>query len=196
SVGFIKAVTDPNGHQTTYERQTNSWGITKISHPDGSTIQQTYWPNNSQDSSYYLESRTDELGHTTTHTRDGKNRITRKDNPDGSFEMFSYNSRGQIVSHEMTSGGTETFVYDNRGLKMSYTDATVGMTMYSYYTSGPWSDRLMTVTHPANASGFKATETYEYDLDAGGNAGAGRGLVTKITDTGGRFATKSDNKSG
>src|SRR5258708_10516449 len=129
--------------------------------------------------------------------------------------MFSYNSFGQIVTHEMTSGGTESFVYDNRGLKMSYTDANGSApssppfqtapptppdpnhtTTYSYYTSGPWADRLKTVTHPANASGFQATETYEYDKDASGNAIAGRGLITKVTHTDGSFGTMTYNQYG
>src|SRR4029077_19059665 len=62
-------------------------------------------------------------------------------------------------------------------------------THYTYYTSGPWTDRVQTVTLPANVSGYQATETYEYDraLDANGVTDpngapkAGRGLVTKIT---------------
>ena len=188
--GFITAVADPNGHTTSYERQTGSWGITTITHPDGSTIQQTFW----QDLPYYLASRTDELGHTTTYTRDSSYRITRKDYPDGSWETFTYNSFGEVLAHEMTSGGTESFTYDSRGLKISYTDATNGTTTYSYYTSGPWIDRIETVTHPANASGFQATETFEYDRAFAGGLGtgspiAGRGVVTKTTHTDGTFIT-------
>ena len=65
-------------------------------------------------------------------------------------------------------------------------------THYTYYTSGPWTDRVQTVTLPANVSGYQATETYEYDraLDANGVTDpngapkAGRGLVTKITHGG------------
>jgi YD repeat-containing protein len=34
---------------------------------------------------------------------------------------------------------------------------------------------------PANASGFSAQETYEYDRNSSGNAVPGRGLITKIT---------------
>src|SRR4029077_5049719 len=40
---FIQSVTDPNGHITQYDRQTSGWGITKITHPDGSYISQTFW---------------------------------------------------------------------------------------------------------------------------------------------------------
>src|SRR5207244_3326337 len=75
-------------------------------------------------------------------------------------------------------------------------DATGGVTTYTYYTSGPWTDRLQTVTHPANASGFQATETYEYDRDSSGNPVAGRGLVTKVTHTDGAFVTNAYDKYG
>src|SRR4029077_17618033 len=50
-------------------------------------------------------------------------------------------------------------------------------THYTYYTSGPWTDRIQTVTLPANISGYVASETYEYDLSPNNTS---RGLVTKI----------------
>src|SRR5205814_5501271 len=81
SAGFITSVTDPNGHTTTYELQSGSWGITKITHPDGSTIQQTFYATGSDiehdanHSPLYLASRTDERGNTITYTRDGNFRI-------------------------------------------------------------------------------------------------------------------------
>jgi RHS repeat-associated protein len=214
--GFISTVKDANGHITSYQRQANSWGITQITHPDGSTIQQTFYPAQGLDANsapWYLASRTDENGHTTTYTRDNNLRITRKDYPDGSFETFTYNNFGEVVTHELTSGGTEYFSYDSRGLKTSYTDATGSgpgdpnhTTTYTYYTAadngGGWTDRLKTVTHPKNASGFQAAETYEYDhsFDQNGNQtatpAAGRGLVTKITYADGNFITKTYDQYG
>ena len=70
--------------------------------------------------------------------------------------------------------------------------------MCAYYTSGPWTDRLQSVTYPVNASGVRAIETYDYDraYDANGeNSGAstgqaavaGRGLVTRITHADGTY---------
>jgi RHS repeat-associated protein len=210
--GFINSMTDPNGRTTTYDRQGADWGITKITHPDGSTIQQTFW----QGQPYYLESRTDELGHTTTYTRDGKNRVTRKDYPDGGWEEFDYNSFSEVTAHRRCKDSvtveTESFVYDSRGLKTSATDSVGGTTSYTYYTSadygGVWTDRLKTVTHPGNASGLQASETYEYDhsFDQSGNQtanpAAGRGLVTKVTvadnsvQSGFSSATKTYDKYG
>ena len=86
-------------------------------------------------------------------------------------------------------------MYDTRGLLTDKYNSKQGgvpsgtdpHAHYTYYTSGPWTDRVQTVTLPANGSGYSATETYEYDraLDANGvtnpngAAKAGRGLVTK-----------------
>ena len=173
--GFIQTVTDPNGHTTTYTRQTNRWGVTQITRSaDGSTIQQTFWPANGGDaesSPWYLASRTDELGHTTTYNRDANYRITDKYYPDNGYEHFVYNNFGEVTTHvrqkDANTTETETFRYDARGLKINYTDATGGYTTYSYYGANDpvggnaWINRLKTVTHPANASGLHAAETYE-----------------------------------
>ena len=206
--GFLTTVTDSNNHTTTYTRSTASWAITKITFPDTSFIEQTF---TDEANPYYLASRTARRGptdpaHITTYTRDANHRITRKDYPDGAFEEFVYNSFGQVLDHHMTSGGWEHFAYDPRGLKTSYTDALGNMTTYSYYSPGDanfpaWADRLKTVTHPANISGFQQTETYEYDrvfvngVDTGAACG-GRGLVTKVTHTDGSTITTTHNKWG
>jgi YD repeat-containing protein len=219
--GFITSVTDPNGRVTQYIRGDSTypspnlkpWAIYQIIYPDGSSIEQTFTDDQNP---YYLASRTLQHGpsdppYPIVYTRDANHRITRKDYPDGSFETFSYNPLGEVLTHRMTSGGTETFVYDTRGLKTSYTDATQGTTIYTYYTSGPWTDRLQTVTHPANASGFQATETYEYDRTPDSNLNqsgpvhgvgtvtspiGGRGLVTKISHADGSYQSFSYNKYG
>lgn len=88
------------------------------------------------------------------------------------------------------------FQYDNRGLLIAKTNptangdwasaiATAPQTTYSYYAANDpiggnaWVDRVKTVTLPANAQGFQASDTYEYDKN-GNTAVPGRGLVTKI----------------
>jgi RHS repeat-associated protein len=216
NIGFLKKATDANGHSTSYTRQTGSWGITRITHDaDLSYISQTFWPNNSQTSPYYLASRTNELGRTTTYTRDSNNRITRKDysTPDPTaldpsplpvYETFDYsnNQFGLVGSHRMTNGQTEGFIYDARGLKTSWTDGTGGVTSYEYYASGPWTDRLKKITKPLNNSNLQQTETYEYDksFDANGvettTSCPGRGVVTKIIHTDLTTVTYTHNKWG
>jgi RHS repeat-associated protein len=225
--GFIKKVTDANGHSTSYTRQANSWGITRITHDvDGSHIDQTFWPNNSQTQPYYLASRTDELDHTTTYTRNDPANpndplndplnpysIRRKDYADGSYETFTYNGFGQVVTHSRTKTlsplvlETESFTYDTRGLKTKYTDPFLKETIYTYYAANDpvagnaWIDRLKTVTRAMNISGQTQTETYEYDrrfvsgVDTGTPCG-GRGLVTKVKHTDGSGITTTHNQWG
>ena len=80
------------------------------------TVNYTYTNN------YYLQTSQDEGNHTSTLTRDGNNRVTRIDFPDGGYETFGYDSAHfyQLGSHRMVTGGTETFTYDGRGLKQTY----------------------------------------------------------------------------
>jgi RHS repeat-associated protein len=202
SFGFINSVTDANNHTTTYTRQANSWGIKRITHHDGSHIDQTYWPNNSESSPYFLASRTDELGRTTTYTRDSNNRITRKDyasdsQTPASYETFEYNSLAQITKHRLKNGAYQHFQYssDNRGLLLAKWNPTFNTTpldsdpktTYTYYSADDvpaWTDRVKTETDPR---GNPTTYEYDYGFDTNGNStstpAASRGLVTKITHT-------------
>jgi RHS repeat-associated protein len=207
--GFINSVADPNGNTTTYERIGADWGITKITHPDGNTIQQTFVNNQP----YFLASRTDENTHRTDYTRDSNNRITRKDYPQDinavrEYETFAYNSFGQILTHRMRSGAYEYFKYDSRGLLTDKTNPTwtnynydqnnLGnfpsnepKTTFVYYTSadysGVWTDRVKTQTDPR---GIITQFDYDRTLDANAeNSGfstgqapvGGRGLVTRVS---------------
>src|SRR5262249_27853348 len=71
--------------------------------------------------SYYLHTIQGENGFTTTITRDGNNRVTEIDYPDGGVETFPlYNGFNQVLTHAMPTGGTEMFTYDGRGLKQTY----------------------------------------------------------------------------
>src|SRR5262249_20625982 len=98
-------------------------------------------------------------------------------------------SLGQFQFHRLKNTACERFDYDGRGLltdKWNPQSACPGNgdphTHYEYYTSGPWRDRVKTVTMPANVLLHAASETYEYDYDSSSppNRVAGRGLITKI----------------
>lgn len=207
SAGFVTAVTDANNHTTTYTRSSLSWGILKITHPDGSHIDQTY---TDEANPYYLASRTDENGHRTDYTRDSNNRITRKDYPaDGNgvreYETFTYNNFGQIVTHRMRTGAYEHFAYDgstsltlppgSRGLLTDKSNPTwtsdpaaaianEPKTHYDYYTysdySGVWTDRVKAETDPR---GLITQFDYDRTLDANGQ---NSGFSTAQTPVGGR----------
>ena len=217
---YLTSVQDANSHTTTYQRgpPPNAYPgpkgigqITQIKHPDGKHIDYTYDDESPDISGHYLHSITDERGayvgdpaHTTTYTRDTAHRVTRIDYPadantPASYEEFTlYNNFGQVLTHHLRNGAWESFLYDPRGLLTDkYNPKSTGIpggsdphTHYSYYTAGPWTDRVQTITLPPNfAYGLQATETYEYDralgadgtTDPNGAQVAGRGLITKIT---------------
>ncbi len=127
--------------------------------------------------------------------RDSSHRITKIDYKDASGnvlaseEFLEYNSFGQFQVHRLKNGASERFAYDGRGLLTDKWNPqpnrpadTDPHTHYEYYTSGPWKDRVKTMTMPANVLLYPAAETYEYDNDSSSspNPVAGRGLVTKI----------------
>ena len=204
---FINSVTDARGtgpgdpaYTTTYQRgpavQNGGTGggigqILQVTHPDGSSIVYSYYSD-----PHYVHTITNERNEQTIYTRDSNNRITGIGYPDGGAEAFTnYNTFGQVTVHQRTNGAYESFVYDGRGLLTdeynpkfnSIPGGSDPHTHYTYYSSGPWTDRVLTMTLPANMCSFVASETYEYDRDASGTPVAGRGLVTKITHADGNY---------
>ena len=105
----------------------------------------------------------------------------------------------------MRNGYYQHFKYDSAGLLIAKTNPTstsswpsafmadpTTLYSYTYYSSADvpqWTGRLKTETMPANISGYRASETYEYDraFTTGGVTNptgapvAGRGLITKKT---------------
>jgi RHS repeat-associated protein len=174
--------------------------ILRITHPDGDFIQYDYQDEGSgQIGGHYLTQITDERGNKTIHIRDPNTHlITSTAHWDSnnnllSYEQFWYNSFGQIKIHHLPSNALKNgayvhYQYDNRGLLIKRWNPTTTAsypppdtephTTYAYYTSGAWTDRVQTMTLPANVMGLQAIETYEYDLSANNTS---RGLVTKIT---------------
>lgn len=157
---------------------------------------------------YYVYSVTDERGKTTSYDRypqnpvspdwhSWKQRIKTIYYPHDAgdpvaTETFEYNGLGEVTKHKKTNGyyehsfyfNTQTGDILNSSLLQQVSNPTLSSTTgsewtsYEYYTSGPWVDRVMTMTDPRGNS-----ITYEYDrkYDGSGAACAGRGLVTKIT---------------
>jgi RHS repeat-associated protein len=214
---YVNSVQDANGHTTTYTRGPPPYPasgpkgigqIMQIMHTgDGTHIDYTYQPETGVIGGHYVATVSDERQKVTTYTRDATtHRVTRIDYPSdvntpASYEEFTYNSFGQVLTHHLRNGAWESFVYDSRGLLTDkYNPKQSGVPSgadphihYDYYTSADgklgWVDRVKKMTLPANDIGYFASETYEYDrtLDASGitnltgAAVGGRGLVTKIT---------------
>ncbi len=108
---------------------------------------------------------------------------------------------GQIKTHKLKNGAYVYYRYDSggRGLLIDQWEPTWNSTAvetdpkthYTYYPDGdtsknPWTDRVKTMSLPANVSGNVAYETYEYDKN-GVTPVAGRGLVTTITHADGKY---------
>ena len=204
---YVNSVRDANGHTTTYARASpppsGIGQITQILHPDGTHIDYTYQTESGAIGGHYLATVSNERQKMTTYTRDPtKHVITEIDYPSdattpASTEGFIYNPFGQVTYQLLRNGAWESFVYDGRGLLTDKYNPKFGgapggsdpHAHYSYYTSGPWTDRVQTMTLPRNSNNLQATETYEYDRALGadgttnptGAAVAGRGLITKIT---------------
>jgi RHS repeat-associated protein len=204
---YVNSVTDFNGNTTTYSRGApppNGIGqiVTTTLPADASdhthTIQYGYYSD-----FHYLHTVTNERAYVTTYTHDTNQnyRLTRIDYPDTGYETLTYDdfNLGLVKTHRLKSTSYQHFQYNSRGLLLAETNPTLNanystafsdpttITTYSYYTSGPWTDRVLTKTLPRNGSGNTASETYEYDRNSSGTPVAGRGLVTKITHADGTY---------
>jgi RHS repeat-associated protein len=141
---YINQVINFNRNETDYTCDSITGNVTQIKYPltQGDTPGQGQRPtvNYTYTNDYYLHTITDEGNHTTTITRDGNNRVTRIDYPDGGYETFGYDASHfyQLSSHRMKTAGTETFTYNGRA---SLRD---------------------TYRNPGNASG-NPTARYQYD---------------------------------
>ncbi|MEO6729773.1 MAG: RHS repeat-associated core domain-containing protein [Ferruginibacter sp.] len=158
TTGFIKTITDPLGRITTYNARTIYSNPLEVTHPDGSKEKWT------RDDLDLVLTYTDELGRTTTFSRDNRHRINKITYADGATEGLTYNNFGQVLAHTLRNGGIERNVYDNRGLKIRFRDAEGNVTRYAYDAA----DKLAAVT---DARGN--TIAYEYNE---------RGLLTKLTN--------------
>lgn len=62
-----------------------------------------------------LKSETDSYGHITAFTCDALGRVTRCDNPDGTFETTTYDSRGLVATGTFSDGTTRNLTVDDLG---------------------------------------------------------------------------------
>lgn len=152
--GFLASITDPEGRLTKFQMSLYGNPL-KISFSDSSNVQFE------RDDLDLITRQVDELGHITKYTRDAKHLITHIDYPDSTYEEFTYNDYGQMLTHTRRNGGIEEYTYNQRGLLQVFTDAEKNITKYEYDSS----DRLAILT---DARGNKTK--YEYN---------DRGLVTK-----------------
>jgi RHS repeat-associated protein len=200
-------ITDMRGKVTLQQLEPVLGKVTKQTYPDGSYKSWTYTdPSNP----YHVASTTDERGKITTYRRDALNRIWRIDYPTDingvqAYEEFAYDNMNRVTRHRRKNGAYEHFAYNARGLLATKWNPTLNaapgagdaFTSYTYYPVGhAWVDRAQKETHPANAQGLIASETYEYERNASNQPCAGRGLVTKVTHADNTFKSFGYDKYG
>jgi len=120
-------------------------------------------------------------GRRTEYVYDAANRLERVDYPEGTSESYTYDWRGNVLTHEDRAGYVTRYQYDLAGqlVGVTYADGTpdAGLVSYAYDAAG----RTVAITDPLgyttvytydNASRpvqvtapLSRTMTYEYDAD-------------------------------
>jgi RHS repeat-associated protein len=158
---YINSVTDRRGNTTDYTNDPITGNVTQIKYPltQGDTPGQSLRPavNYTYTNNYYLHTTQGENGFTTTITRDGNNRVSRIDYPDGGYESFTYDSAHlyQVSTHRITTGGTESWAYDGLHKLQYYSDpyhSNPGNPSIQYFYEGHgWVNGIFdALGHPTN----------------------------------------------
>jgi len=80
--------------------------------------------------------------------------LTRRDYPDGSYETFVYDGRGNLLSRRDRRGEEWTYTYNSRGQVLTATNPEGGVSTYTYETDGTLATRTDSDT---------GRTTYTYD---------------------------------
>lgn len=127
--GFIATSTDARGNITNYTNDTMGGLLTKTL-PDGTT--ETYTRDAQERVLTCTVTGPGIQPRTTTYKRDVHGLITRIDQPDGAFDLWTYNAFGQVLTHQCRNGGVETATYDAAAHLVSFKDALGNVTSYTY----------------------------------------------------------------
>jgi YD repeat-containing protein len=111
--GYRNSFTDPEGRVTQLTNERILGRPTRVAHATDGTHQDfTYSdPNNP----YFVATAADELGHTTTYTRNAYGQVLQVayPSPDGGTESFTYTTDGYLLpaTHTLVTGSTITYGY-------------------------------------------------------------------------------------
>lgn len=153
--GMLQSKMDPMGRTSVYTRTWHFGALLTVSNSCGCGTDKI---NTYTDDTYpfYLATQTDAEGNTTTYQRDGNHRPTAISYPDGTSEMFDYNSYSQVTTEKKRDGTVWTNVYDVRGRKISQIGLGGAVTGYGY-------DAYDRVSSETNAVGLVTTFEYNWD---------------------------------
>ena len=189
--GQLISLTDSSG-QWIHLAYNSDYQVTTLTDSEGQETTYTY----DASGQYLLSvtqylSLTDTVGYTTSYTYSDStnptlaNALMSVTNPDGTQQLFSYDSEGRLmeisgaggaqpvtfsygiggtVSATDADGGTTTYCFDNKGLLAKLTDPLNRTTLYTYDANG----NLVQVTDPAG-------QDYVYQYNS-------QGLMVQSTD--------------
>jgi len=145
--GVPKSVTDVTGKTANYGQTVNEQ-TSEVVDRMGGTNNIAYHVQTGRIASFR-----DAEGHTTTYTYTPQGQsfsnavyaetvsftfynLTRIDYPDGTFEEFAHDARGNVVARQDRAGKTGTFAYNARGQVALHLNAAGGTNIYTYLADG------------------------------------------------------------
>ncbi len=121
--------TTPSGPQvlsSQFEFDANN-NVTKVTNPDGTTIQRSF------DVNGLPAAVTDAMGRTTSYTHDPAGHITQMTLPGGLTVGATYDANGNANSVVKPNGAVVTYTYDAAGRPTSNTNSATGATTFTTY---------------------------------------------------------------
>ncbi|UCD81624.1 MAG: RHS repeat protein, partial [Desulfobacterales bacterium] len=149
SDGRINAVTDFNGHTTTYDYdQLNR--LILVTQPGGAATRYGY------DGHGNLASVIDAENHETTYVYDDLGRVIARNSPDTGPTNYVYDAAGNLAQKTDAVEVTVQYVYDalNRLTDVQFPDSSQNI-IYSYDAGSYGAGRLSGMTDPAGSAGFE-----------------------------------------
>ncbi|MEZ4488774.1 MAG: RHS repeat-associated core domain-containing protein [Cyanobacteriota/Melainabacteria group bacterium] len=189
----LTSTLDAEFRNTQFEYDTSNRLVKVIDANNVIAEQRTYTANG------LLATQKDGNNNQTTYVYDGYDRKKQVVYPDASYEEWTYDDNGNILTFRSRSGDAISYTYDNLNRVLTRTPAGQPTVSYDYDLAG----RVLSVSLPV-VSGNPATgtftmayddagrlvsetnpqsETVAYDLDSNGN-------ITKITYPGGFYVEK------
>ena len=153
--GMLQFRTDPMDRTTHYTRTWHFGAVLSVSNGCGCRrdVINTY---TDETYPFYIATKTDAAGNTTTYQRDDRHRPIGISHPDGTSEFFAYNENGQVLWERRRDGTAWTNTYDARGRKIAVSGPAGAWTGYGY-------DAYDRVTSETNAVGLVTRHEYDWE---------------------------------
>jgi len=169
--GHLASITDALGHTT--EVASNTAGLSiSVTDPLGHITRIRRGPHGQ------ITAVTDPLGHTTRHGWTIEGKPAWRESPDGTREVWQWDTEGNLARHTNQAGHTTTYTHTHFDLPATRTDLDGATYTFAY-------DTELRLTSVANPQGL----TWDYTYDAAGR-------LTAETDFNGRTLTYTHDAAG